>query len=312
MAQVLVTGGAGFIGSHLARGLLDRGDRVRVLDNLSTGSKANLAGLEVDLIEGDIRDVTVVQESIKDVDAIFHLAAFISVPGSMVDPLTCYEANLNGSLNVLMQASQAGVQRVVLASSAAVYGESESTVAENHPLNPLSPYAASKLAMEQAAQLFSQSFSLETICLRYFNVYGPRQSPDSPYAAAIPMFIQAMLASEPATIHGDGRQTRDFVYVSDVVEAMLLAADGVSVTSRVFNIGGGKSVPIIKLVDIIQRFFPENPDPVFGPPRQGDLRFSEADISSAERALGYRPRIDLQEGLGITVEWFRSRRSVES
>lgn len=312
MAQVLVTGGAGFIGSHLARGLLDRGDQVRVLDNLSTGSKANLAGLEVDLIEGDIRDVTVVQESIKDVDAIFHLAAFISVPGSMVDPLTCYEANLNGSLNVLMQASQAGVQRVVLASSAAVYGESESTVAENHPLNPLSPYAASKLAMEQAAQLFSQSFSLETICLRYFNVYGPRQSPDSPYAAAIPMFIQAMLASEPATIHGDGRQTRDFVYVSDVVEAMLLAADGVSVTNRVFNIGGGKSVPIIELVDIIQRLFPENPDPVFGPPRQGDLRFSEADISSAERALGYRPRIDLQEGLGITVEWFRSRRSVKS
>ena len=312
MVQVLVTGGAGFIGSHLVRGLLDRGDGVRVLDNLSTGSKANLAGLDVEFIEGDVRDTAVVQESIKDVDTIFHMAAFISVPGSMEDPLTCYEVNLNGSLNVLMQASQAGVRRVVLASSAAVYGESESPVAENHPKNPQSPYAASKLAMEQAAQLFSQSFSLETICLRYFNVYGPRQSPDSPYAAAIPKFIQAMLAGEPATIHGDGRQTRDFVYVGDVVEAMLLAADGDSVDGRVFNIAGGKSVPIIELVEIIQRFFPETPDPVFGPPRRGDLHFSEADISLAERALGYRPRIDLQEGLGITVEWFRSRREVES
>ncbi len=312
MAKVLVTGGAGFIGSHLVHGLLDRGDRVRVLDNLSTGSKVNLAGLEIDFIEGDIRDAAVVQQSIKDVDFIFHLAAFISVAGSMEDPLTCYTANLNGSLNVLMQASQAGVQRVVLASSAAIYGESESPVAENHPLNPQSPYAASKLAMEQAAKLFSQSFSLETVCLRFFNAYGPRQSPDSPYAAAIPKFIQVMLAGEPATIHGDGRQTRDFVYVKDIVEAMLLAAGGDSIDSRIFNIAGGNSIPINELVETLQQFFPETPDPVFGPPRQGDLRFSEADISSAERALGYRPRIDLQEGLEITVEWFRSRREVES
>ncbi len=308
MAKVLVTGGAGFIGSHLVRALLERGDQVRVLDNLSTGSKANLAGLDIDFIEGDIRDAAIVQESIKDVDFIFHLAAFISVAGSMEDPLACYDANLNGSLNVLMQASQAGVRRVVLASSAAIYGESESPVAENHPLNPQSPYAASKLAMEQAAKLFSQSFNLETVCLRFFNAYGPRQSPDSPYAAAIPKFIQVMLAGEPATIHGDGRQTRDFVYVRDIVEAMLLAADGDSIDGRVFNIAGGKSVPINELVETLQRFFPETPDPVFGPSRQGDLLFSEADISLAERALGYRPRIDLQEGLGITVEWFRANR----
>ncbi len=311
MAQVLITGGAGFIGSHLVRGLFDCGDRVRVLDNLSTGSKANLAGLDVEFIEGDIRDTAVVQESIKDIDLIFHLAAFISVPGSMEDPVACYDANLNGSLNVLLQAGKAGVRRVVLASSAAVYGESDSPVAENHPLSPQSPYAASKLAMEQAAKLFSQSFNLETVCLRFFNAYGPRQSPDSPYAAAIPKFIQAMLAGEPATIHGDGRQTRDFVYVRDIVEAMLMAADGDSLDGRVINIAGGKSVPIIELVEILQRFFPETPDPVFGPPRQGDLRFSAADISLAERALGYRPRIDLQEGLEITVEWFRSRRKVE-
>ena len=312
MNIILVTGGAGFIGSHLVRSLLDRGDRVRVLDNLSTGSEANLAGLDVDFVEGDIRDAAVVQESIKDVNFIFHLAAFISVAGSMEDPLACYDANLNGSLNVLMQASQVGAQRVVLASSAAVYGESECIVAENYPLNPLSPYAASKLAMEQAAKLFSQLFSLETVCLRFFNAYGPRQSPDSPYAAAIPKFIQVMLAGEPATIHGDGKQTRDFVYVRDIVEAMLLAADEDSIDGRVFNIGGGNSVPINELVEILQRFFPETPDPVFAPPRLGDLRFSEADISLAERALGYRPRIDLQEGLGNTVKWFRSRREIES
>jgi len=308
MAQVLVTGGAGFIGSHLVRGLLDREDRVRVLDNLSTGSKANLAGLEVDFIEGDIRDAAVVQESIKGVDFIFHLAAFISVVGSMEDPLACYATNLTGSLNVLIQASKAGVQRVVLASSAAVYGESESPVSENHPLNPQSPYAASKLAMEQDAKLFSQSFNLETVCLRFFNAYGPRQSPDSPYAAAIPKFIQAMLAGEPTTIHGDGRQTRDFVYVRDIVEAMLLAADGDSIDGRVFNIAGGKSIPINELVETLQRFFPETPDPVFGPSRQGDLLFSEADISLAERALGYRPEVAVEEGLGITVEWFRANR----
>ena len=308
MAKVLVTGGAGFIGSHLAHSLLDRGDRVRVLDNLSTGSKTNLAGLEVDFIEGDIRDAAVVKEIIKDVDFIVHLAAFISVAGSMENPLACYATNLNGSLNVLMQASQAGVRRVVLASSAAVYGESESPVDENHPPNPLSPYAASKLAMEQAAKLFSQSFNLETVCLRFFNAYGPRQSPDSPYAAAIPKFIQVMSDGEPVTIHGDGRQTRDFVYVGDIVNAMLLAADGDSIDGRVFNIAGGNSVSINKLVETLQRFFPETPDPVFGPPRQGDLLFSEADISLAERALGYRPHIDLQEGLGITVEWFRANR----
>jgi len=308
MAKVLVTGGAGFIGSHIVRDLLDRGDQVRVLDNLSTGSKANLAGLNIDFIEGDIRDAAVAQESIKNVDAVFHLAAFISVAGSMEDPLACYDANLNGSLNVLMQADKAGVRRVVLASSAAVYGESESTVDENHPPTPLSPYAASKLAMEQAAKLFSQSFNLETVCLRFFNAYGPRQSPDSPYAAAIPKFIQVMSAGEPVTIHGDGRQTRDFVYVGDIVNAMLLAADGESIDGRVFNIAGGNSVSINKLVETLQRFFPEIPDPVFGPPRQGDLLFSEADISLAERALGYRPRIDLQAGLGITVEWFRANR----
>jgi len=308
MAKVLVTGGAGFIGSHIVRDLLDRGDQVRVLDNLSTGSKANLAGLNIDFIEGDIRDAAVAQESIKNVDAVFHLAAFISVAGSMEDPLACYDANLNGSLNVLMQADKAGVRRVVLASSAAVYGESESTVDENHPPTPLSPYAASKLAMEQAAKLFSQSFNLETVCLRFFNAYGPRQSPDSPYAAAIPKFIQVMSAGEPVTIHGDGRQTRDFVYVGDIVNAMLLAADGESIDGRVFNIAGGNSVSINKLVETLQRFFPETPDPVFGPFRQGDLLFSEADILLAERALGYRPRIDLQAGLGITVEWFRANR----
>ncbi|MCJ7824172.1 MAG: SDR family NAD(P)-dependent oxidoreductase, partial [Anaerolineales bacterium] len=296
MAKILITGGAGFIGSHLVRGLLDRGDRVRVLDNLSTGSKANLTGLEVDFIEGDIHDATVVQESIKDVDAIFHLAAFISVAGSMEDPLTCYETNLNGSLNVLMQASQAGVRRVVLASSAAVYGESESTVAENHPLNPLSPYAASKLAMEQAAKLFSESFSLETVCLRYFNVYGPRQSPDSQYAAAVPIFIGAMFAGEAPMIFGDGSQTRDFIYVGDVVRALLLAAEQEKAKGEVMNIGGGASISILELVEVVRDLLPEAPETTFGPARIGGPAGS---IGSAMRSPQTGVRSERPSGLLI-------------
>ena len=307
MAQVLVTGGAGFIGSHLVRGLLDRGDQVRVLDNLSTGSKANITDLEVDFIEGDIRDVAVVQESIKDVEAIYHLAAFVSVPGSMVDPLTCYAVNLNGSLNVLMQANQAGVRRVVLASSAAVYGESESTVAENHPLNPLSPYAASKLAMEQAAKLFSESFSLETVCLRYFNVYGPRQSPDSQYAAAVPIFIGAMFAGEAPMIFGDGSQTRDFIYVGDVVRALLLAAEQEKAKGEVMNIGGGASISILELVEVVRDLLPEAPETTFGAARIGDIRYSQAVITKAKMLLDFSPEISIRDGLQETIRWFRSR-----
>ncbi len=306
MAIALVTGGAGFIGSHLVRALLERGDQVRVLDDLSTGREEYLSGLDLDLIVGDIRDLRTVHQAMEGVNLVFHLAALISVPASIEDPLDCYAVNLNGSLNMLWAAHKAGVRRFVLASSAAVYGESEGKVDESAPTHPLSPYATSKLAMEQAAQLFATTSGLRTVSLRCFNIYGPRQSPDSPYAAAIPIFIQTMIESQPPTIDGDGKQTRDFVYVEDVVRAFLMAAERHEVAGEVFNIGGGGSISILDLVHTLQQLIPNTPAPIFGPPRPGDIRFSEADISHAERALGYRPTIDLKQGLQTTVQWFRA------
>ena len=306
MATALVTGGAGFIGSHLVRELLERRDQVRVLDDLSTGREENLSGLDLDLIVGDIRDLRTVQQAVEGVNLVFHLAASISVSASIEDPLDCYAVNLNGSLNVLWAAHKAGVRRVVLASSAAVYGESEGKVDESSPTHPLSPYATSKQAMEQAAQLFATTSGLRTTSLRCFNVYGPRQCPDSPYAAVIPIFIQTMLEDRPPTIDGDGKQTRDFVYVEDVVRAFLLAAEHGEDAGEVFNIGGGGSISILDLVHTLQQLIPNAPAPIFGPPRPGDIRFSQADISRAERALGYRPTIDLKQGLQTTVQWFRA------
>jgi UDP-glucose 4-epimerase len=306
LAKALVTGGAGFIGSHLVRALLARGDQVCVLDDLSTGRQANLAGLDLKLIIGDVRDFVTVSEAMADVDLVFHQAAMISVPASMEDPLNCYAINLQGSLYVLWAAHQAGVSRVVLASSAAVYGETTGKVSETVPTSPLSTYATSKLAMEQAARLFTLSYDLPTVSLRYFNVYGPRQSPDSPYAAAIPIFIDAMLAGEAPEIYGDGQQRRDFVFVEDVVRANILASEQDGAIGGVFNIGGGNSISILDLVHTLQRFFPVAPSPTFGPPRAGDIRFSQADMTRAEKALGYRPKIDLEQGLHTTVQWFRA------
>jgi UDP-glucose 4-epimerase len=305
----LVTGGAGFIGSHVVRALLDRGDQVRVLDNLSTGRRENLTDLDITLIEGDIRDLNTVRQAISGVSHIYHLAALVSVQASMEDPLDCYAVNLNGSLNVLWAAHQAGASRVVLASSAAVYGDIDKKVDESVKTRPLSPYASSKLAMEQAAQLFATTSNLPTVSLRCFNVYGPRQSPDSPYAAVIPIFIHEMLGRRPPTIHGDGEQTRDFVFVEDVVGAFILAAETKEAVGDVFNIGGGASISILDLAHTLQQIIPNSLDPIYAPPRLGDIRFSEADIIRAESALGFRPTIDLKEGLQSTVEWFRALKS---
>ncbi len=307
-----MTGGAGFIGSHLVRALLERGDQVRVLDNLSTGRRENLTDLDITLIEGDVRDLNTVRQAVSGISQIYHLAALISVHASMEDPLDCYAVNLNGSLNVLWAAHQAGASRVVLASSAAVYGDIDNRVDESVKTRPLSPYASSKLAMEQAAQLFATTSSLPTVSLRCFNVYGPRQSPDSPYAAVIPIFIHEMLEGRPPTIHGDGAQTRDFVFVEDVVQALLLAAATGEAVGDAFNIGGGTSISILDLAHTLQQLIPDSLDPIYAPPRLGDIRFSEADITRAESALGFRPTIDLKEGLQITVEWFQAHRSRES
>lgn len=304
MAQAMVTGGAGFIGSHLVRGLLEQGHRVRVLDDLSTGSEANLEGLEAEVVGGDIRDQEVVRHGVKDVRWVIHQAALVSVPGSLEDPVSCYEINLQGTLNLLWAAREARVELVVLASSAAVYGETNSPVAEDALKRPLSPYAASKLAMEEAALMYHRVYGLPVVCLRYFNVYGPRQRPDSPYAAVIPAFIRAMLAGQSPVIYGDGNQRRDFVHVDDVVRANLLAAESEAAVGQVLNISGGGAVTINELAEILHGILPEAPAPVHAPAREGDIYFSEAVLDRAEGALGYRPAVGLEEGLRSTVEWF--------
>lgn len=304
MSRTLVTGGAGFIGSHLVEALLARGDEVVVLDNLSTGSLENLDGLTVEFIEGDVRDFEVVARAMRGAARVFHQAAFVSVPASMERPEDCYAVNLLGSVHVLQAAREQGVEMVVLASSAAVYGEWDRPVDETMTRDPLSPYAASKAAMEAAARLFSAQFGLPTLCLRYFNVYGPRQSPHSPYAAAIPLFIEAMLADEPPVIFGDGKQVRDFVYVEDVVRANLAAAEAIEQAGAVLNIAAGETVSIRELVAALREILPEAPGAQFGPPRKGDIFYSAADIHRAETALGYRPKTALKDGLQATVQWF--------
>ncbi len=309
MADIVVTGGAGFIGSHLVERLTELGHRVRVLDNFSSGRVENLAGLTVEVLEGDVRDEAAVRRAMKGAELVFHLAAMVSVPQSMEDPLACYAANLSGSLNVLWQARAAGAKRVVLASSCAVYGEAQPPLKEETPTVPLSPYADSKLAMERAAQLFTRAYGLPTVCLRYFNVYGPRQTPDSQYAAVIPQFIARMLAGRAPQIHGDGCQTRNFVYVEDVVRANLLAAEAEAAVGGVYNVAGARSVSVLELAQTLRRLIPGAPEWVHGPPRAGDIRHSDADLNAAARALGYRPQIDLEQGLQRTVEWFEASRA---
>lgn len=304
--KALVTGGAGFIGSNLVRALLERGHQVRGLDNLSTGHRENLDGLDVGLHVVDLSEAAQVRAAVRGIDTVFHMAAMISVPASMQEPASAYQANVLGTLNVLEAARREGVRRVVLSSSCAVYGNSSAIVSETTPPCPLSPYAASKLAAEDLTRLYHNAFGLETVCLRYFNVYGPRQDPNSPYAAVIPLFIGAMLAGEPVTVFGDGQQSRDFVYVEDVVKANLLASEDPGAVGEVLNIGTGTSMSVMDLVAALRGLIPHTPEPMFGPERPGDIRFSSGDIRKATGTLGYRPAHDLQQGLRETVEWVRA------
>jgi len=303
-----VTGGAGFIGSHIAYALAKRGVLVRVLDDLSSSQGSDLGDLDGALVRGDIRNSTPLAELVQGSNWIFHQAALVSVPGSIEEPERCYAINVAGTLNVLRAAHQAGVQRVVLASSAAVYGESREPITEDAQKKPLSPYAASKLAMEEAARMYHRVYGLPVVCLRYFNVYGPRQRPDSAYAAVIPAFIQAMLSGHPPVIYGDGNQRRDFLHVEDVVRANLLAAESSSAVGQVINISGGSAVTINELAEILHGILPDAPPPVYAPPREGDIYFSEAVLDRADRTLGYRPAVGLEEGLRSTVEWFLQER----
>jgi len=307
MATMLVTGGAGFIGSHLVRALLARGDDVLVLDNLSTGARANLADLPVELLVADLGEADQVRAATRGVDTVFHLGAMISVPVSLENPANCYRTNVLGSLHVLEAARRELVRRVVLASSSAVYGDHDGPVAEDAASRPMSPYASSKLAMEELARLYTSAMGLQTVCLRFFNVYGPRQDVHSPYAAVIPLFIEGLLDGRPPTIHGDGGQSRDFVFVEDVVQAMLQASQA-AVAGQVFNIGQGQSWTVLELAETLAALVQESLPPVFGPARAGDIRTSAADIGRATEALGYRPVWDLHQGLQATVEWTRAWR----
>ncbi len=309
MTISLVTGGAGFIGSHIARALLERGDKVRVLDNFSTGKRDNITGLDVEVIEGDIRDLATLTASLVDVDLVFHQAAFVSVPASMDDPLACLDPNVNGTAMLLDAARRAGIQRLTFASSAAVYGEADAfPLTEEVPPEPyLSPYAASKRIDEIYAQLFTQSFGLEVTALRYFNVYGPRQAPDSQYAAAVPIFISRMMAGKEVTIHGDGGQTRDLIYVGDVARANLMAAANPAAAGGIFNICTGRETRIIDLVENLAEIFPDAPAPVFGPPRTGDIYRSVGSAQKAKKAFGFESQTNLFDGMRLTAEWMKNQ-----
>ena len=311
MTSCLVTGGAGFIGSHLVRGLVARGDQVRVLDNLSTGHLHNLAGVsdQIDLIQGDLRDEAAVARAVQGVDTIFHEAALASVPRSVAFPLESHAHCATGTLVLLNAARQANVRRVVYAGSSSAYGNLPfSSKREADFPTPLSPYAAAKLAGEFYCQAFFQTYGLETVCLRYFNVFGPRQDPSSPYSAVIPIFIAKLLQGERPIIYGDGLQSRDFTYVENVVNANLKAAATQGAAGMTFNVGTGRSVSLLVILEHIQQMLGTKISPHMEPPRVGDVRDSLSDISQTEKVLGYVPQVDLEEGLRKTVDFYRAGR----
>jgi UDP-N-acetylglucosamine/UDP-N-acetyl-alpha-D-glucosaminouronate 4-epimerase len=302
--MILVTGGAGFIGSHIVRALLERGYQVRVLDNLSTGDRDNLAGLDVELIVGDIKNPEQVAAAVAGVEAVFHEAANISVPATVKDPAGSHRDNVEGLVNVLEAARRAGVRRVVFASSAAVYGDEPSLPkTETSPVRPQSPYALHKLIGEQYLKLYHDVYGLDTVSLRYFNVFGPRQDPASPYAAAIPIFVSCYAENKRPTIFGDGKQTRDFVAVEDVVAANLAALEMANPAGRVFNIAGGRRIDLLELLEHIGAAFGRRLEPIFADERPGDVKHSVASIDAAAAALDFQPRTPLAEGLAATVNW---------
>ncbi|HEY3137437.1 MAG TPA: SDR family oxidoreductase [Blastocatellia bacterium] len=304
----LVTGGAGFIGSHIAERLVGDGHRVRVLDDFSSGKEANLESFrgELESIRGDIRDAELVNRAMKDVEIVFHEAALGSVPRSVADPLTTHEVNITGTLNVLLAARDASVKRVVYASSSSVYGETpELPKHEGMIPQPLSPYALSKLAGEHYAKVFKHVYGFEVVSLRYFNIFGPRQDPESQYAAVIPRFITALLNGTSPIVYGDGLQSRDFTYVENVVNANLLAAEAEGVAGQAFNVACGGRYTLLDLLAKLKETIGSDIEPIHEAARAGDVRDSQASIEAAEKALGYHVSVDFDEGLRRTVEWYR-------
>jgi nucleoside-diphosphate-sugar epimerase len=310
MAQYLVTGGAGFIGSHLAEELLRRGARVRIVDNLITGRRQNLALVpDAEFIEGDLADPEIARRVMTGVDFVLHQAAIPSVPRSVLDPVASHLANVDASLNVLVAARDAGVKRVVYAGSSSAYGDTPTLPkAETMPTAPLSPYALQKFMAEEYCRLFTRLYGLETVTIRYFNVFGPRQDPSSPYSGVISLFISALSESRPPTIFGDGEQTRDFTYVANVVDGVLRACQAPNVSGEVINVATGGRISLNTLFRMLRDLLGARVEAVYASPRAGDVRDSQADIEKAERLLGYVPRVDLQEGLRRTVDWHRGSR----
>ena len=304
MTRVLVTGGAGFIGSNLVRALLERGDAVRVLDNFSTGNRANLDGLDVDVVEGELRSYERVHNAVRGVETVFHLGALGSVPRSVQDPLTSSAVNVEGTLNVLLAARDEGIRRVVYSSSSSVYGaRRELPVREEQPADPISPYGVAKLAAERYCVSFSRVYeSFESVVVRYFNVFGPRQSPFSQYAAVVPLFIATIAAGRPIRVEGDGEQRRDFTFVSNVVDATIRAADAPGVNGRIFNVAASQPASVNELAGLIGGILDKPVERTSAPPRAGDIRNSWADITAAREALGWEPSVGLEEGLRRTAE----------
>lgn len=307
MAKFLVTGGSGFIGSNIVIELVKRGHEVRVFDNFSTGRRQNLAFYldRLDLIEGDLRSAGVVQQAVKGVDYILHQGALPSVPRSIADPEATTEVNVAGTLNLLMAAKDTGVKRIVLASSSSIYGDiPDEFKVETMKPSPLSPYAASKIAAEHYFQAFNRVYDLETVCLRYFNVFGPRQDPGSQYSAVIPKFIKAIQADKSPIIYGDGEQARDFTFVENVVHANLLAIEKKNVSGQTMNIACGEKISLLQLVELINKILGKNIKPQFQPARAGDIKNSRANISKARELLNYEVQVDFETGLRRTIEWY--------
>ncbi len=305
MTKVLVTGGAGFIGSNLVHALLERGDDVRVLDNFATGSRANLAALgrDVEVVEGDLRSYERVHTAVRGVEVVFHQGALGSVPRSVQDPLTSTAVNVEGTLNVLLAARDEGVRRVVAASSSSVYGDGGTFPrVETQAPDPISPYAVAKLAAERFCVSFTRVYGIETVALRYFNVFGPRQDPTSQYAAVVPRFISAIAKGRAVTVHGDGEQSRDFTYVENVVTANLLASDASGAEGRVLNVATGGSETVNTLADTIGRLLDRPVEKVYGPSQPGDVMESWADVTAAREAIRYAPSVSFEEGLQRTIE----------
>jgi nucleoside-diphosphate-sugar epimerase len=310
MTNYLVTGGAGFIGSHMAEALRARGARVRVVDSLITGHRANLAHIDdVEFIEGDLADLDVAKRAVEGMDYVLHQAAIPSVPRSVNDPITSNRANVDATLNVLVAARDAGVRRVVYAGSSSAYGNSATLPKrEDMPTAPLSPYALQKLVGEQYMVMFTQLYGLSTVTIRYFNVFGPRQDPSSPYSGVISLFVRHALEGRAPTIYGDGEQTRDFTYVANVVDGVLRAATASDEASgQVINVATAHRISLNDLWATLQRLVGTSLTPQYAEPRAGDVRDSLADIAKAERLLGYRPLVDLETGLARTLDWFKAQ-----